>query len=224
MADTANGAYGADPMFQQYYNEILASMTPQTIEYQAPTADEIAAQISSYLRPAVDQQIRNRQQSTLQQRAATDADAASRGILASTWVTDIKNRLMQSEAADVAAAESDYRAQLLQGVYNRQAQEADRAHQIAMFNAQMRQQAESDAYQRAGDMYNLYLQNKKSSGGGGGGSGSTAGSLGAEDDEYTKFLAAKASLADRINQLVKKPSLQPVINFANPIRRGLGVR
>lgn len=224
MADTANGAYSADPMFQQYYNEILASMTPQTIDYQAPTADEIASQISAYLRPAVDQQIRNRQQSTLSQRAATDADAASRGILASTWVTDIKNRLMQSEAADVAAAESDYRAQLLQGVYNRQAQEADRANQIAMFNAQMRQQAESDAYQRAGDMYNLYLQNKKSSGGGGGGSGGTEESLGAEDDEYTKFLAAKASLAERINQLVKKPLLQPVINFANPIRRGLSVR
>lgn len=220
MADTATGAYGADPMFQQYYNEILASMTPQTIEYQAPTADEIASQISAYLRPAVDQQIRNRQQSTLQQRAATDADAASRGILASTWVTDIKNRLMQSEAADVAAAESDYRSQLLQGVYNRQAAEADRANQIAMFNAQMRQQAEKDAYSRAGDMYNLYLQNKKSSGGGRDGSDSTD-----EDvDEYTKFLAAKASLTDRINQLVKKPLLQPVINFANPIRRGLSVR
>ena len=164
MADTVTGAYSADPIYQQYYNEILESMTPQTIEYQAPTADEIAAQISAYLRPAVDQQIRNRQQSTLQQRASTDADAASRGILSSTWVTDIKNRLMQSEAADVAAAESDYRSQLLQGVYNRQAAEADRANQIAMFNAQMRQQAEKDAYSRAGDMYNLYLQNKKSGG------------------------------------------------------------
>ncbi len=164
MAD-ANGAYGVDPKFQQYYTEILANLNPQTIAYQAPSVDEIASQISAYLRPAVDQQIANRRLSTLQQRAATDADAASRGILSSTWVTDIKNRLMQSEAADVAAAESDYRAQLLQGVYNRQQQEEDRANQIAMFNAQMRQQAEKDAYSRAGDMYNLYLQNKKPSGG-----------------------------------------------------------
>lgn len=165
MADEATtNPYAADPQFQQYYQQILASMTPQTIDYQAPTADEIASQISAYLRPAVDQQIRNRQQSTLQQRAATDADAASRGILASTWVTDIKHRLHQQETADIAAAESDYRSQLLQGVFNRQAQEADRANQIAMFNAQMRQQAESDAYKRAGDMYNLYLQKKRGSG------------------------------------------------------------
>lgn len=165
MADEVNtNPYAADPQFQQYYQQILASMTPQTIDYQAPTAAEIASQISAYLRPAVDQQIRNRQQSTLQQRAATDADAASRGILASTWVTDIKNRLHQQETADIAAAESDYRSQLLQGVFNRQAQEADRANQIAMFNAQMRQQAESDAYNRAGDMYNLYLQKKRGSG------------------------------------------------------------
>lgn len=223
MADTATGAYGADPVFQQYYNEILANMNPQTIDYQAPTADEIASQISAYLRPAVDQQIRNRQQSTLQQRAATDADAASRGILASTWVTDIKNRLRQSEAADVAAAESDYRAQLLQGVYNRQAQEADRANQIAMFNAQMRQQAEADAYKRAGDMYNLYLTNKNSGGGSGGGSGSS-GSNGAEDDDYVKFLTAKAMLHDKIKQIVKKPVLQPVIDTSNLIKRGLSRR
>lgn len=218
MADTATGAYSADPMFQQYYNEILASMTPQTIDYQAPTADEIAAQISAYLRPSVDQQIRDRQQSTLQQRAATDADAASRGILASTWVTDIKNRLMQSEAADVAAAESDYRAQLLQGVYNRQAAEADRANQIAMFNAQMRQQAESDAYKRAADMYNLYLQNKSSSGGGrGGGSDSDKPSeLTNDDDAYERFLGAQKALETSVAGLATR------LPMSTPIGRATG--
>lgn len=168
-----NNGYDADPVFQKYYEQILAGMNPNTIEYTAPTADEIAAQISEYLRPAVDQQIRSRQEATAQQRAATDADAAARGILSSTWVTDIKNRLKQSENADIAAAESNYRSQLLEGVFNRQAQEADRANQIAIFNAQMRAQAEKDAYQRAGDMYNLYLK-KKASGGGGGGSGAGA--------------------------------------------------
>lgn len=162
-------AYDVDPEFARLYEQILGSLKPEQMSYTAPTAAEIAAQISEYLRPTVDQQIKNRQNATRQQRAQTDADAASRGILASTWVTDIKNRLAQSENADIAAAESDYRAQLLQGVYNRQAQEADRAYQIEMFNAQMRQQAEAEAYKRAGDMYNLYLQNKKKGSGGGGG-------------------------------------------------------
>ena len=228
MADTATGAYSTDPMFQQYYNEILASMTPQTIDYQAPTADEIAAQISAYLRPAVDQQIRNRQQSTLQQRAATDADAASRGILSSTWVTDIKNRLMQSEAADVAAAESDYRAQLLQGVYNRQAQDADRALQIAQFNAQMRQQAEQDAYGRAADMYNIYLQNKKS-GGSRPGSNSPGGDDGAGDNglmTYEEFLRRQQELLKTGAEKVLKNKLKPDLigGLTRPGRPVLGLR
>lgn len=194
--------YAADPQFQQYYQQILASMTPQTIDYQAPTSEEIAAQISAYLRPAVDQQIRNRRQSTLQQRAATDADAASRGILGSTWVTDIKNRLHQSETADIAAAESDYRSQLLQGVFNRQAQEADRANQIAMFNAQMRQQAEDAAYNRAGDMYNIYLQKKKGSGGGSKPAETPAEAAGDDltnDPGYAIWLAMKTQLDKTLN-------------------------
>ena len=222
-----NYAYSADPQFQKYYSDILAAMNPQTIDYKAPTAEEIASQISAYLRPAVDQQIRNRQEATRANRAQTDADAASRGILSSTWVTDIKNRLMQQESADIAAAESNYRSQLLEGVYNRQMQEAERANQIAMFNAQMRQQAEADAYKRAGDMYNLYLTKKRSGGGSGSGSGGGSGSAGdgaGEVDDYTKFLTAKAFLDDKFKQLAKKPLLQPTINFANPIRRGLGVR
>jgi hypothetical protein len=195
--------YSADPQFQQFYEQILASMTPQTIDYTVPTADEIAAQISAYLRPTVDQQIRNRQNATRQQRAQTDADAASRGILASTWDTDVKNRLAQSENADIAAAESDYRSQLLQGVYNRQMQEADRANQIAMFNAQMRQQAEADAYQRAGDMYNLYLQHH---GGGGGGGSSNPEEETGSDTATTPWLWA--------------PNLKPDLIWHSPALHG----
>lgn len=206
-----NNGYDADPVFQKYYEQILAGMNPNTIEYTAPTADEIAAQISEYLRPAVDQQIRSRQEATAQQRAATDADAAARGILSSTWVTDIKNRLKQSENADIAAAESNYRSQLLEGVFNRQAQEADRANQIAIFNAQMRAQAEKDAYQRAGDMYNLYLK-KKASGGGGGGAGTAAGTAAGADgddgDEYGKFLGIMRHIGNTLsNKTPKKPDL-----------------
>lgn len=157
------GAYGsADPKFQEYYDAIAAQLSPQTIEYTAPTLEEIAAQISGYLRPSTDAQIKARQQTTLRQRAATDVDAASRGMLSSTWVTDYKNRLGQQENADIADIENAYRAQLLQGVAARQQDEANRAYQIAMFNAQMRQAAENSAYQRAGDMYQIYRNGRVS--------------------------------------------------------------
>lgn len=203
-------AYNADPDFQRFYKQILAGMSPETIDYSSPTAQEIAAQISEYLRPATEQQIRNRQLATGRQRAQTDADAASRGILSSTWVTDIKNRLMQSESADIAAIESDYRSQLLQGVYNRQAQEADRALQIAMFNAQMRQQAEKDAYSRAGDMYNLYLQSKRR--GSGSGSSSTTPKVTPDTPDDTQTNVSTKDLL---------PIPKPDLIWRKPSRSGL---
>lgn len=215
MAKANTSAYSADPQFQKYYTQILSSMTPQTIEYQAPTEAEIAAQISEYLRPAVDQQIRSRQEATVAQRAATDVDAASRGILASTWVTDIKNRLHQQETADIADAESNYRQQLLEGVFNRQAQEAERANQIAMFNAQMRQQAEKDAYSRAGDMYNLYLQKKKSSASKNTPKKKKEVAKPAVDDEYTKYLKTKKLLADNVAKKLATP-IKPDLLWHGP--------
>lgn len=215
MAKANTSAYSADPQFQKYYTQILSSMTPQTIEYQAPTEAEIAAQISEYLRPAVDQQIRSRQEATVAQRAATDVDAASRGILASTWVTDIKNRLHQQETADIADAESNYRQQLLEGVFNRQAQEAERANQIAMFNAQMRQQAEKDAYSRAGDMYNLYLQKKKSSASKNTPKKKKEVAKTTEDDEYTKYLKTKKLLADNVAKKLATP-IKPDLLWRGP--------
>lgn len=220
-----NSGYDADPKFQEYYQQILAGMNPNTIEYQAPTADEIASQISEYLRPAVDQQIRSRREATAQQRAQTDADAASRGILSSTWVTDIKNRLKQSENADIAAAESDYRAQLLQGVYNRQAQEADRANQIAMFNAQMKQQAEADAYKRAGDMYNLYLSNKSRGGSGSSGGSGKTGEGGENGDgglTYEQFLRLTQRFNTVAGSVGPKGSLIGKITLSPSSRSSIG--
>ena len=215
MADSiAKGGtpYGADPQFQAYYDAISSQIAPQTVDYTAPTIDEIAAQISGYLRPSTDAQIRSRQAATVKQRAATDADAASRGMLPSTWVTDYKNRLAQQENADIADIESAYRAQLLQGVASRQQEEADRAYQIAMFNAQMRQAAEESAYNRAGDMYQIYL-NRKSHGSSSGSGSSEEVSL--VDDFNASLLKLQDQIAQNMgNMLSGKPNGQPVLNLS----------
>lgn len=215
MADTieeTTGAYSADPKFQEYYNAIAAQLSPQTIDYTAPSLDEIAAQISGYLRPSADAQIKARQQATIRQRAATDADAASRGMLSSTWVTDYKNRLAQQENSDIADVEAAYRAQLLQGVAARQQDEANRAYQIAMFNAQMRQAAESDAYKRAGDMYQIYL-NGKGSGGGGGKTGNTP-EIVDNTEEVLKQIVQHSQ--ETMGQLLSRPAGQPLLSWGLP--------
>jgi hypothetical protein len=129
-------------------------------------------------------------------------------MLPSTWVTDYKNRLSMQENSDIADIEAAYRAQLLQGVAARQQDEANRAYQIAMFNAQMRQAAEESAYGRAGDMYQIYLNGQHS---GGGGSPDAV-----FQDDFDAFMQQFQQYASGAmgNHLLNNPLNQPVLNFA----------
>lgn len=170
-----------------YYNAILAQLgsstiTPETItytpiSYTVPEQEALAAQIAAYLRPQYDSAIASRRTQTTQNRAALDVDAASRGMGASTWVTDAKTRQLTSEAADVAALESGYGAALaqqVQALYNQHLQNRLDVDQInannqlavaqqnaanrltaAQWNEQMRRALEETAYARALDAYNL---------------------------------------------------------------------
>lgn len=170
-----------------YYNSILKSLgssaiTPERINYESlgydmPTEAEIASKISEYLRPGYDKAISARRAQTDQNRAAIDIDAASRGMGASTWVTDAKTRQMNAEAADIAGLESDYNANLAQNVYNMYNQHLanqlevgmfDKSNQLAVdeqnvanalaaaqWNEQMRRALEETAYSRALNAYNL---------------------------------------------------------------------
>lgn len=165
MVMASNQVY-ADPKFDGYYNTILTSLqsTAPQVQYQMPTQDQLASQIAAYLRPQYDQAIASRQQQTLQTRAATDVDAASRGMGASTWVTDVKNKAANAEATDIANLESNYGAQLAESLLNQYNQALANKLNVDTTNAQMRAQYEQLAYNRAADMY--ALTNKKSSGGG----------------------------------------------------------
>lgn len=162
----ATPAVYADPSFESYYNSIKSSLVPQTVTYAMPDVNTLSSQIAAYLRPAYDQAIVNRQNQTVQNRADIDADAASRGMGRSTWVTDVKARESKAEAADIANLESNYGAALAEAVLGQYNQHLNNKLQVDLANAQMMAQYEQLAYDRAGDMYNLMQASKKSSGGG----------------------------------------------------------
>jgi hypothetical protein len=163
----ATTAVYADPSFEGYYNSIKASLVPQTVSYAMPDMNALTSQIAAYLRPAYDQAIANRQNQTVQNRADIDADAASRGMGRSSWVTDVKARESKAEATDIANLESNYGAALAEAVLGQYNQHLNNKLQVDLANAQMLAQYEQLAYDRAGDMYNLMQASKKSSGGNG---------------------------------------------------------
>lgn len=164
-AGTSSAAY-PDATFNNYYNTIKSNMTVPTISYSAPDMATLQNQIAAYLRPAYDQAIAQRQTQTKQYSADIDADAASRGMGRSTWVTDAKMQQQDSEATDIANLESNYASALAQAVLDQYNTEMSRKLSADQANAELAAEYEQLAYNRAADMYNLAQSSKSSSSGG----------------------------------------------------------
>lgn len=182
-----------DAVLNKYYQQFMSETdglptggvdyTPITVENK--TTDELRSQIAASIRPAVDQSIDTLKTNVVSQRASADADAASRGMGRSTWLSDVKSRLSQSEQANVASIETNYGANLSQQVMtawqNQQnlkstidAQNASNKMNVDQFKAEKQTEREQTAYERA--QYAAAVANAAaSSSGSRSGSGSTSG-------------------------------------------------
>ena len=146
-----------------FVDEMYSRFAPQQVTYDARSEEEIRASVAAWLRPSYDQAIVNRQTQTRQNKANLDADAIARGMGASTYVTDVKNRQQNAESSDIASIEADYGATLSKYVLDGVDSERDRALEAEKFNASARQDAYDKAYSAA---LALFAQYKKNSGGG----------------------------------------------------------
>lgn len=119
------------------YREIAApaKITPQQIQIEEQNQEDLARQVSAYLRPYVDNAINARRTQTGRDRAAADVDATSRGMGASTWLSDAKNRMAAAEASDITAMENEYLGNVGQQAFNAYQAYLDRAKEVAMQNA-----------------------------------------------------------------------------------------
>ena len=165
--DTASNASDED-ILSDYINQMYTRFAPQEVAYDTRDEAEIRSSVAAWLRPSYDQAIANRQEQTRANKANLDADAIARGMGASTYVTDVKNRQQNAEARDIASIESDYGANLAKYVLDGVDSEQNRALEAEKFNAEQRQSAYDQAYSAA---LALYAQYKKSGGGGKSGGG-----------------------------------------------------
>lgn len=171
------GSGSSIPSFESIFAEMLNRYLPETVTFEPIGEDVLRETIGNWLRPAYEQAIRTRRERTRRQNAELDADAWARGMGASTYVTDVKNRAFESEDRDVTDLESDYASTLAGHLYD--ALRAQQEQQIAVdqFNAEQINHAREQAAKAAQSLYDAYLNaGGHSSSGGSGGSGSSGGS------------------------------------------------
>lgn len=190
---SANSASDAD-VLSGYIEDMYSRFAPQEVTYDAKSEEEIRSSISEWLRPSYDQAITNRKEQTLTNKANLDADAIARGMGASTYVTDVKNRQQNAEAKDVASLESDYGATLAKYVSEGVETENERVLEVQKFNAEQRQAAYELAYSAALQLFTYYK--KKSSGSGSGGSAKTASATSRENVETFLGMLSKSERAE----------------------------
>ncbi|MEG1524935.1 MAG: hypothetical protein RRZ24_10280 [Clostridia bacterium] len=151
---------------------------PEPIQFDPLSEDELKSQISGWLRPSYDQAILDRQKHTVLTRAELDADAISRGMGASTYVTDVKNRQLRSEAQDIALLETNYGSVLAKNLQERLSAQQDRKMEVDQFNREQEAAAYRLAYDAAKVLFSGYLSSGASKRGGGSGRKSGSSSSG----------------------------------------------
>ncbi len=132
-----------------------------------PTLEELYSQLEQFLRPAVDSAIDNRREHGETTLAELDADAYSRGMGGSTYLSGMKRREYDAVAADIAMLEANYNAQLAKYLYEATQELAGIQQSFAEMQLRHRQDMQKLRAQQAG----RGSGNGKSGGQGGNGNG-----------------------------------------------------
>lgn len=132
----------------KYYAQFLAALPVAQIDYnpittEQKTQDEFAASYAAYMAPAYEQSIKKVLASADAQRASYDADAASRGMGTSTWLSDVKGRVSQGAQSDIASLSSQYQANLGTSVSEAYQNQLNRLLTVATQNEQNRLSVQS---------------------------------------------------------------------------------
>ena len=153
-----NGPVTADT-YNKYYNDLSAKLLAQIggIDYTPQSTGTIKNALQRVIRPSYDRTVQSRKEATRANRAAIDADAASRGIGASTWVTDAKQRQGSAEARDIANINSEYNSALYSALMNRLAQQDQLSQNAQAINLNAKQNALGQAMSGAGSLYSADL-------------------------------------------------------------------
>ena len=139
--DTGNSSGGAQS-FDEYYQRLIETLRGYGIELELPTLEELRDQLSAFLRPTVDEAIAGRRRRGETALAELDADAYSRGMGGSSYLSSMKNREGDAVERDVASLERGYTATLAQYLYNA-------SNELAGIQARFAQMRREQEYQLA---------------------------------------------------------------------------
>ena len=154
-----------DATTNKWYQQYISEFTPQQIDYkdittEQQTREQLSASEAAYLEPYLQQSMKRVLAQAQEQRATYDADAASRGMTQSTYLTDVKGRVSQQAQSDIAGLQSSYQSTLAQqtnSAYQAQLnrllsvsqQNEQNRLSVSEWNASERTRAEALAWQRA---------------------------------------------------------------------------
>ena len=191
MSKTNN--YYDDATFQAIYQKMKEQYAPQLVSYTPTDEATLAERISKVLRPVYDKAIEALFKGRQRANAELDADAISRGMGSSTFVTDMKRRGENAAAENAQNLESEYGAKLADQLYKAMDSERDKQLEVDKFNAQQQSAANAQAFEAAKELYQAYLAAKsRHRGGGGGGSGDGS------DKQQTSEADTKSALAQAV--------------------------
>ena len=157
-ATTGGGTVSYLPQqYKNYVSELQALLKPNTISYTPTSKEDYASMIQNALRPGYDLAIKKRQDATKTNKAEIDADAAARGMGASTWVTDVKDRQSQHEADDISTLESQYAAAYASQLMDALDREKQNQLAVDQFNASQLSDHQAKALGLADSFYSQYL-------------------------------------------------------------------
>lgn len=159
------------PTLESLFQEMLQHYLPETVEFTPLSEEVLSETIGNWLRPAYEQAIQSRREQTQRINAELDADAWSRGMGQSTYLSDVKERQYRGESLDVDALESDYASTLAGHLYDAMKAQQDKKIEVDEFNAEQINHANELAMQAAQALYNAYLTSHRSGGSGSGGAG-----------------------------------------------------
>ena len=195
MNEQEKQQYYGNEAFETIYEKAKKDYTPQLVTYTPLDEKTLAERIGAVLRPVYEKAIAAIFRGNRHLDAELDADAISRGMGSSTFVTDVKRRQDDAAAEDVKELESEYGAKLADQLYKAMEGERDRALEVEKFNAQQRSAAAEQAFSAAKVLYAAYLEARAAQDvGSGGGSGSVS----ARKPETTDEAQIKSSLAQAV--------------------------
>ncbi len=215
MTEQEKQKYYGNEAFETIYEKTRKDYAPQLISYTPLDEQTLVERISAVLRPVYDKAIAAIFQRNRHADAELDADAISRGMGSSTFVSDLKRRQDNVAANNVSDLETEYGSKLADQLYKAMEGERDRLLEVEKFNAQQQSAALEQAFSAAKVLYDAYLAAKaaqQAAGSGGGG--------GSAKKQQTAGSEVKNSLAQAVAAArgQSTPNLNGAAFYANGIQ------